>query len=605
VEITKIINSLKNEEFAVFCGAGISYNSGLPLANELKRYILKQLPINDEDIDEIMNSTLPFEAFMETLTEHAEISKILDLFKEGEANTNHILMAKLAKVGILKTICTTNFDLLIEKAMENEGLKKGKDFEVYCNEEQFSGVDFNDLNKINIFKIHGSADDEKSIRTTLKEVASKTLSEKRMDVIRHLFSDGNHEKVLVLGYSCSDVFDITTQIQSIEKSQKEIIFVDHCTDGIDGTDIRKVDKLLNGNDNPFKKFQGERIICDTDKFIEELWNYFKEITSEYTFIKSNAEWKRNIYGWIDELKEYESIKYFLAGSIFINIPNFKKAIKYFKKSLEISEKNGYKKGESLCYMNIGIAYTNIGKFDKAIEYAEKSLEIAEKNEDKEGESARYEKLYNKSRFGSHISYKCIKSKCYGNIGNVYNYKKEFDKAIYYYKKSLEIAKELGYEQGELASHDNIGNAYNKLGCSDIAIEYHKDSLKIAKKIGDMHGKSTAYINLGAAYGDLWCSNKAIQYYKKSLEINERLGNLVGKAACYKDMGAHHYKLGEFKTAVEYYLDAKKIFKDTEQIQQLKELYGYLSLAYGKIGDNTNAEKYKKKSNEINQNLNKI
>ena len=262
------ILGFKEKEFAVFCGAGISRNSGLPLANELKHYILEKLPIDNQDTEEIMNSNLPFEAFMETLSENSDISIILNTFKDGETDTNHILMAKLAKNGYLKTIFTTNFDLLIEKALRKEGLKKGKDFEVYYDENQFSKVDFNILNKISIFKIHGSIDNINSIRTTMKAVASKILSDQRMKVINYIFSTGYHKKVLILGYSCSDEFDITPQIQSIEENQKEIIFVEHSKEKKEEIgDIKTKDFK-----NPFKKFLGSRIKHHTDDFIRDLWN---------------------------------------------------------------------------------------------------------------------------------------------------------------------------------------------------------------------------------------------------------------------------------------------------------------------------------------------
>jgi len=76
LEINKLI---KEKELALFCGAGISKNSGFPLANELKQYILEKLPIDEIEIDEIMNSDLPFEAFMEIISKNTDISKILDL----------------------------------------------------------------------------------------------------------------------------------------------------------------------------------------------------------------------------------------------------------------------------------------------------------------------------------------------------------------------------------------------------------------------------------------------------------------------------------------------------------------------------------------------
>jgi hypothetical protein len=72
---SKIIESLRLQELirgdlAIFCGAGISLNSGLPLANQLKWHILEKLADNKvdiKDIEEIYEAPLPFEAFMETI----------------------------------------------------------------------------------------------------------------------------------------------------------------------------------------------------------------------------------------------------------------------------------------------------------------------------------------------------------------------------------------------------------------------------------------------------------------------------------------------------------------------------------------------------------
>ena len=46
--IPEIGESIREEELALFCGAGISKNYGLPLANELKLHILEKLSIDKE-----------------------------------------------------------------------------------------------------------------------------------------------------------------------------------------------------------------------------------------------------------------------------------------------------------------------------------------------------------------------------------------------------------------------------------------------------------------------------------------------------------------------------------------------------------------------------
>lgn len=591
------ISGFKEKEFTVFCGAEISRNSGLPLANELKRYILKKLPITDEDIEEIMKSNLPFEAFIETISEDTNISKILDIFKNGKPNTNHILIAKLAKNGYLRTIFTTNFDLLVERALEKEGFEKGKHFDVYCSEDQFSEVDFNNLNKISVFKIHGSVDNEESIRTTLKSVSSKTLSDKRMNVIRYLFSSGNHKKVLVFGYSCSDEFDITPQVQSIEGSKKEIIFVEHSEiEGIEDIKIKDVK-------NPFKKFTGMRIKCDTDNLIKKVWDFFHDIVGEYNFVRSKIEWEKNIEDWSKEefekryfkkrsrvmknlsyiipLEKNGRLKYFITAKIFNMISNFKKAIEFYEKSIEIAKNINDKEVEYKCYGNLGTNYFKLTNFDQALKYQKKALEIA-------------------NELGT-LTGKAI---CYVGLGNVYTALKDFDKAIESYEKAAAMFKELGDRISETECYGNLGHVYFELNNFDKADEYYESSLKIAKDVGHKEEEAKCYIGLGnvnnvfAGYykGNLkvMLSYEAINYYSKALEIVKVMGDKAAEAGCYMNIGNAFSELEDFNNAVDYYLKAENIFNETGQIYFLRENCKNLSFAYEKMGDTKNAERIKKK-----------
>lgn len=609
--IAGISKSIGEKELALFCGAGISKNSGLPLANELKRYILGKLAIDEKDMAEILYSALPFEAFMEAISENVDISKLLDMFKEGKPNTNHILIARLARNGYLKTIFTTNFDLLIEKALEEEGLKRDEDFEVYYDEEQFSRIDFDNVDGriTRIFKVHGSVEDKDSIRTTLEVVASKTLSDMRMGLMRYLFSTARHKKVLILGYSCSDDFDITPQIKSVVENQKEIVLVDHCH-----SEIRVEDIKTKSFKNPFKRYPGSRIVYDTDKFIEQLWTSFKPTIGEYELRKSEAAWGEYVDHWargVEENKGYR--KYFIAASMFYMISSLGKAIEYSNRSLENAKKTDEKEGESKSYRRLGDAYYGLGDFDRAIGCYEKSLEIAKELEDKPGELECYSGLgdayWRLGNFSRAIEYheesldiakaigdKAQESRCFKNLGLAHHGLGDFAQEIKYSRKSLEIAKEIGDKVVESRCYANLGLAYRSLGDFNKAIEYHEKSLNIARKLGDKAQESTCYGSLGVACRRLGDLNRAIEYHEKSLNIAKELGDKAVESACYINLGVAYHGLGDFNRAIEYYLNAENIFEEIGQIHYLKKLYNKLSLAYEKIGDNENIEKYRKLAN---------
>jgi tetratricopeptide (TPR) repeat protein len=517
-------------EFTIFCGAGISKNSGLPLAGELTKCILDKLLIDKEDIEEIIkdsNLSLPFEAFMETLSENSDISRMLDIFEKGVPNTNHILMARLAKNDNLKTIFTTNFDLLIEDALKDEGLEKGKDFEVYCNEEQFSGIDFENIEdgKVRIFKIHGSVDNRDSIRTTMKAVASKSLSDKRMNLIRYLFSTGNHKKVLVLGYSCSDEFDITPQIQSIEENKKEIIFVEHFKkEEIEIEDIKNKEEK-----NPFKTFQGKMIKCYTDHFISGLWDSLNKIVGEYKFIESKVDWEICVDDWgkgFRENKEYLENR--IPGLVLYKISRFRKAVKYHEKALEIARATPERKKVSTCCTSLGNAHWGLADYKTAAKYYEESLKINEAIGDEGGKLA-----------------------CYTNLGVALDYLEDFKEAIEYFKAALNVEKSVRDAEKKAACYGGLGSAYNGLKDFKKGIKYSEKGLKIAEAIGDKEREEKCYLGLGVGYYGLKNFSRAIEYWEKGLKIAEAIGDEGVKSAFYTLLSSGYEMIGNHKKAEDY------------------------------------------------------
>lgn len=618
--VSGIIESIRKRELALFCGAGISRNSGLPLANELKQSILKRVfasmkgKHSKQDLHDIMQSGLPFEAFMESISDDSDISTILDFFKEGEPNTNHIMIAKLAKTGLVRTILTTNFDPLIEKALEKEHLIRDRHFKVYYDEEQFSKTHFrNEHDKIiKIFKIHGSAEDKKSIRITLKAVAAQSLSDKRMNLIEFLFSSGKHRKVLILGYSCSDAFDIIPQIEAISKNQKEIIFIDHNSMRMEVENI----KTWNSK-NPFKKFAGIRLVYDTDKLIETLWSSCKDIMKDhYRFRKSKINWRKHIDDWakiLEERKQYP--RYFVAGKILSAISNFSRATRYYKMSLEIAKEIDFKKGKLGSYIELGNAYFRLGNFKAAIEYYEKSLEITKEAENKGGELLSYINLANAyhglADFSRTIEYskKClriskeigkieIELRCYMNLGNAYSGLGNYTDAVAYYKKSLKISRETGDKESESTCCLNLGHTYYDLGYVNTAGDYYKESLRVAEEIGDKRGEFGSYLGLGIVYSYSGNYERATQSHEKSLAIARKIEDRAGELQCYIALGHVHYRLRDFNGAIEYYVKSLKIAREIgDRAQQIK-CHRHLGNAYSGLKKHSTAICYYEKCSEI-------
>ena len=64
--------------------------------------------------------------------------------------------------------------------------------------------------------------------------------------------------------------------------------------------------------------------------------------------------------------------------------------------------------------------------------------------------------------------------------------------------------------------------YSDWGQYDKALEYYEKSLELSRKLGDVKGEGNTLNNLGNVYKDWGQYTKAVEYYEKSLELKESL-----------------------------------------------------------------------------------
>jgi tetratricopeptide (TPR) repeat protein len=620
--IEQQIKLIVSGETAVFCGAGISLNSGLPLANDIVREILINLRLSDSEIKLIVNSNLPFEAFMETLMQGCNIKPLLDIFNCRQPNTNHILLAKLVKHKYLKVICTTNFDQLLEISLTNEGLIKGKDYDVLYRDDDFSTIEMHN-NKTLIIKLHGSIDDTDSIAITLQQVARKSLALNRGRILNNLFSVGRHTNVMIIGYSCSGVFDISPHIESITTDHKYVTLFDHHpTPHNNGRKEGEIENITVKDDkNPFKHFmRGKRLFVNTDNIVKDIWE--RCLDDKYSFAKLNynhLSWKQHIAECILNVNNsYDKwVAYFIIGQMFHKISEFNKSIEYHDKALRIAAEVGNKKAEGMLLGHLGHDYDSLGEYRKAKYCYERSLAIAVNTQHKQGIEMLYGNLgmvcnnlsmykealeyygqairiaeeidkkndvaihrsnlaivYNKTceyqeaienleiaiNLAGEISDIKLEGICLGTLGSSYYGLKRYPDAIRYYEKALHIAEITGDRKRIGVWSGNIGITYNDMGEYDKAIQCFSKAIEMAQYTGDRNGEANSYGNLGITYSRMAKYKEAIELFEKGLKIAEAIGNQYSVASWHGNLGSTYFNCGKYGDALEHYQKALTIYK---------------------------------------------
>lgn len=518
-----VISRVNQKGLNLFLGAGISKDppSNLPLAEEFRTYIFKKLCASEElsGVYGFANKLgeIPFEKFIQIIVHGSNFFDVLlRIFKSGKPNKTHKLFAKLLKKGYLFRILTTNFDTMLEQALRLERVNQ-TDVDILFNEAQFAKRDINSLKRPVICKIHGSVEAPESIRATLDMIARKALQEARVKILDYFFKKCDAD-LLVLGYSCSDEFDINPFLRQL-KSKTKIFIVKHDA-------VRfSIQKL----EDPFQAFPGNQIICNTREIINRLWNEFMNAKFEEKNTV-NENWMEKVDRWVSSLSIAQ--KCYLIGELLFEIGEPDHAISLFRKGIKRSSDAGQ---TALILHRLATIHTMKGEFEEATNLYQKSLPSFKKRKD-----------YIKTAATYHF------------LGMIEKRKGKYQNAEKLLRKSLEICRNINYLFGMGVASAEIATIYQRRGDFERAKELLKESLNVHRKIGHLTGIAMCLHQLGIIERVKGNNTEAEKLFQESLKIRRKIGYKRGIAASLHELAlvATHRKKLDI---------AEKLFKESLQV----------------------------------------
>ncbi len=254
---------------------------------------------------------------------------------------------------------------------------------------------------------------------------------------------------------------------------------------------------------------------------------FSDLVKYGIDLQNNENYNEAICEYNKILKKYTNLNYIdkaciknYLGIIYNEIGEFKKAEKNYNNAIDLALKNGYQKSIELVnfYNNLGGLYEEVGDFEKSKNEYKNSLKILTKyfkNNDHElcnlynniGVLFFKQKkfLISKKYYLLSIEHLCLEddwklaSTIYNNLGCIYDVKLDYDMALLYFEKSLEIrlSNYNKYHFEISNSYNNIGSIYRKLNSFDKAKYYYNLALSIRKKYinYNINGIARIYNNL--------------------------------------------------------------------------------------------------------------
>ncbi|KKK43944.1 MAG: Tetratricopeptide repeat containig protein, partial [Candidatus Lokiarchaeum sp. GC14_75] len=357
--------------------------------------------------------------------------------------------------------------------------------------------------------------------------------------------------LIVMGYSGSDDFDIGPTLQGLPYLSR-LIWVEHVQDL-----TKKIYKVKKNHENRDIDLlsQSERILINiasraeievflvkmkTIDFVkEELWKELLHNVSLPEIIEKSTHIIPGFKEWTgEEFKNAETSdvkKYMLSCSIYRDLNHDNAIFSNAEKGLKLAKSSDDIASQSYFQNHLGLINLKKGEFKEALDYFEKSLEIAEQ-----------------------INNPLKKAISLSNIGQIYmrqnERKLEFkpDKAVENYNKALRLFEAQQDQWGKIVCLNNLAEASLWEGDQQQALKYLMEALFLVQQLGNLEFKATITNNIGGIISTWENLDDALKQVHDALNIRQEIGDLRGVADCFHNLGDIFFHQNEYNKALESY-----------------------------------------------------
>ena len=193
---------------------------------------------------------------------------------------------------------------------------------------------------------------------------------------------------------------------------------------------------------------------------------------------------------------------------FVNHGDVPKGLELGFKGLQIAEENNFQLEKSMNLTQIGRAYGFVGDFNKKMGYLKKAEQINEANQN-----------------NGVLAWDDVKTNTDFQIGMAYSSDNKLDSAFFYFNKTYNRTLNNANWHDILLS--TLGDFYLQSGNGQKALEYYRKSIEIAEKKNDPYTALWCYIGIAEFYQEEKLHDSCIFYAKAGLETAQKVNAKQG------------------------------------------------------------------------------
>lgn len=181
------------------------------------------------------------------------------------------------------------------------------------------------------------------------------------------------------------------------------------------------------------------------------------------------------------------------------------------------------------------------------------------------------------------------------LGSCYKLKGDYNIALAYYKKGLNLFKSIPDSNGMCDAYNDIGTVFKLFGSVDNALKYNNASLEISKALKDSSRMVINQVNMAVIMKNQKEYDMALDYLKQSLEVSKRLNRPQFLVAIYNNIGTTYQTTNKPDSALKYLLLCKELLKKMNLPHRQGGLTGNLATVYFDLKQDSLAKEYLNKS----------
>lgn len=183
------------------------------------------------------------------------------------------------------------------------------------------------------------------------------------------------------------------------------------------------------------------------------------------------------------------------------------------------------------------------------------------------------------------------ARAWHSVGDVYQLRSEYDLALSYYQRVLQVAHANNLLAEVAASNNRISLIYTLQGKTNEGLAFAQTALSRSVEAGDLQVEAQAYNNQGLAYYYMSKAESAGECFSKALEICQRLQDRSGQAAALKNLGHVYFEWGYWSRGVDYEEESLRLSRSIDDRFNEAKTLNVLGLFLSLMGERQRALEY--------------